>query len=82
MVKTSKCCCLQILAPHEETSVLSQLADLPDAAQIDGAVGEFGYHCCTERFASACVQSLCKCHVCQCTMLVCYGGPGGYLLVL
>lgn len=38
-------CCLQFLAPHEETSVLTQLAELPDAAQIDGAVGQFSPYC-------------------------------------
>ena len=31
--------CLQILAPHEETSVLTQLANLPDDSEIEGAVG-------------------------------------------
>ncbi len=30
---------MQILAPHEETSVLTQLANLPDDSQIEGAVG-------------------------------------------
>ena len=30
---------MQILAPHEETSVLTQLGNLPDDSQIEGAVG-------------------------------------------
>jgi len=30
---------VQILAPHQETSVLTQLANLPDDSQIEGAVG-------------------------------------------
>lgn len=31
---------LQILAPHEETSVLTQLANLPDDSDIEGAAGK------------------------------------------
>lgn len=31
---------VQILAPHEETSVLTQLANLPDDSEIDGAAGQ------------------------------------------
>lgn len=31
---------MQILAPHQETSVLTQLAQLPDASEISGAVGK------------------------------------------
>ena len=31
---------LQILAPHQETSVLTQLSQLPDDSDIDGAVSE------------------------------------------
>ena len=31
---------LQVLAPHQETSVLTQLAQLPDDSDIDGAVSD------------------------------------------
>ena len=31
---------MQILAPHQDTSVLTQLAQLPDASEINGAVGK------------------------------------------
>ena len=35
---------MQTLAPHEETSVLTQLANLPDDSQIEGAVGASPFH--------------------------------------
>ena len=34
---------MQILAPHEETSVLTQLGDLPEDSEIEAAVGRA--HC-------------------------------------
>ena len=55
---------MQILAPHQETSVLTQLANLPDDSQIEGAVGRH-WVCIVSRLLF-CFPAVCfACYICN-----------------
>ena len=56
---------MQILAPHQETSILTQLANLPDDSQIEGAVG-MHWVCIVSRLLSYFPAVCCvACYICN-----------------